>query len=188
MIKNLFKHLLAKKGEKQNFATVNQPCYDKNGKFLGWYSRSVATAIFFFCRDKNGTLHVLASERGKGAADFNGLWNCPCGYLDHNETTRQCAAREMLEETGIGISEEAIKFISYEDDPVKANHQNITFRFGAYDPENVIERLSKFSRKRSEKNEVGKIKWIPLNEIDKYQWAFGHKTLIVEVARQMQLI
>lgn len=187
-IKMFFKKLFTRSNYNNSFVPINQPCFDKNGTQLGWFSRSMATAIFLFCKDKNGKLHVLASERGSGAADFNGLWNCPCGYLDFNETTKQCAIRELEEETGIGVSEEIVRFISYEDDPIKANRQNVTFRFGAYDPNNCIENLSKFSRKNSEKNEVGKIAWIPVEDVNKYQWAFNHKDRITEIAREMELI
>ena len=170
------------------FAEINQPCFDKNGKFLGWFSRSMATSIFVFARNKDGILHVLASERGQGAADFQGYWNCPCGYLDFNETTKRCAVRELEEETGIGVSEEIVRFISYEDDQITANHQNVTFRFGVNITDHTTEQLSGFSHKHNEKNEVGKIAWVPVNEIDKYDWAFGHKTRIVEIARELQLI
>jgi len=170
------------------FSEKNQPCFDKNGKFIGWFSRSMATAIFVFCRNKDGVLHILASERGKGAADFQGYWNCPCGYLDFNETTKQCAIRELEEETGIGVDESIVRFIGYEDNPMTTNHQNVTFRFGVNVTDHTIEDLSGFSHKGNEKNEVGKIAWIPINEIDKYDWAFGHKTRIVEIAREMQLI
>ena len=31
---------------------VNQPCYDKEGNFIGWFSRSMAAAIFIYCKDK----------------------------------------------------------------------------------------------------------------------------------------
>ena len=46
-----------------------------------WISRSVAVSVFLFVKDKD-KLYVLANKRGPGAADFQGLWNCPCGYLD----------------------------------------------------------------------------------------------------------
>lgn len=42
----------------------NQECYDKNGKFLGWFSRSMAVAVFVFAKDKDGDWCVLGSERG----------------------------------------------------------------------------------------------------------------------------
>ena len=160
--------LLKKKNYNVGFSEVNQPCFDKQGNFIGWFSRSMATAIFVFCRDAGGNLYVLASERGKGAADFQGYWNCPCGYLDFDETTKQCAIRELEEETGIMIPEDVVQFIGYEDNPVTANHQNVTFRFGANITDRTIEALSNFSKKRNEKNEVGRIAWIPINGIDKY--------------------
>ena len=188
---NFFKKIaqfFKKENYNNGFSSLNQPCFDKYGKFLGWFSRSMATAIFVFCRDKNGKLCVLASERGEGAADFQGYWNCPCGYLDFNETTKQCAIRELEEETGIGVSEEIVKFIGYEDNPKTANHQNVTFRFGASITDNTTEKLSKFSKKHNEKNEVGKIAWIPFSDINKYKWAFNHKERIEEIARELQLI
>ena len=104
---NLFKKIInffKKADYNKGFAQVNQPCFTKDGKFIGWFSRSMATALYLFCNDKNGVLHVLASERGKGAADFNGYWNCTCGYLDFGETTKQCALRELKEETGVEVT------------------------------------------------------------------------------------
>ena len=187
IVKKLFKHLGKTNNYNGGFSMVNQPCFDKNGNFIGWFSRSMATAIFVFCRDKQGNLYVLASERGNGAADFQGYWNCPCGYLDFNETTKQCAIRELEEETGVGVDESIVKFINYEDDPITANHQNVTFRFGVNITDNTIECLT-FSKKHNEKNEVGEIAWIPIKDIDKYQWAFNHKTRIIEIGRELQLI
>ena len=178
--------LLKKKNYNVGFSNVNQPCFDKQGNFIGWFSRSMATAIFVFCRDAGGNLYVLASERGKGAADFQGYWNCPCGYLDFDETTKQCALRELKEETGVVIDEGKIRFMGYEDSPT-ANHQNVTFRFGAYIDDKTIDDFV-FSKKENEKNEVGKIAWIPTNEIDKFDWAFGHKTRIVEIAHKLSYV
>lgn len=174
---NILKKIFSKKNYNTGFSEMNQPCFNKKGKFIGWFSRSMATVIFVFCKDENGDLYVLASERGKGAADFQGYWNCPCGYLDFNETTKQCAIRELEEETGIGVSEEIVKFIGYEDDP-SSNHQNVTFRFVANIKSETIENLSSFSKDGNEKDEVGKIAWIPVKDINKYLWAFGHEKLI----------
>jgi radical SAM protein (TIGR01212 family) len=77
---------------------VNQTCYDKYGRFLGWFSRSIAAAIFIYCKDQDGDWCVLGSERGEEAADYRGFWNCTCGYLDFNETTKEAALRELYEE------------------------------------------------------------------------------------------
>ena len=82
-----------------------------NKCFIGWFSRSMATALFAFCKDEDGDWCVLASERGLEAADFRGMWNCPCGYLDYDETTKECAVRECFEETGVQIPIDRLVFI-----------------------------------------------------------------------------
>ena len=188
-IKKLIKKIIGffkKQDYNKGFAQVNQPCFTKDGKFIGWFSRSMATALYLFCQDKNGILYVLASERGKGAADFNGYWNCTCGYLDFNETTKQCAIRELKEETGVSVTEDDITFIGYEDSP-SANKQNVTFRFAGFLKGQSIEDVV-FDKTGNEKNEVGEIKWIPYTEVDNYKWAFNHDTRIKEAAAFMGLI
>ena len=159
---------------KENVEGVLKPA------FIGWFSRSVATCLFVFCKDVYGRWCVLASERGEEAADFKGYWNCPCGYLDFGETTAQCARRECYEETGVEIGINDIHFISYEDDPVTANRENITFRFYT-----VIKGKKttdfKFSKANNEGKEVGDIKWVPVETIHHYKWAFGHDRRINEI-------
>lgn len=155
-----------------------------NQAFIGWFSRSMATALFAFCKDEDGDWCVLASERGLEAADFRGMWNCPCGYLDYDETTKECAVRECFEETGVKLPIESLIFIGYEDDPVKANRQNVTFRFAAK-IENHITTDFKFSKEKNEGAEVGEIKWVKVKDIDNYEWAFNHKNRIVEIFNQL---
>ena len=44
---NIFKKLkklFKQKNYNSGFSMVNQPCFDKYGKFIGWFSRSMATA------------------------------------------------------------------------------------------------------------------------------------------------
>lgn len=158
------------------FAEINQPCFDKSGKFLGWFSRSMATAIFVFARNKDGVLHVLASERGKGAADFQGCWNCPCGYLEFGMRLSENAVTECFQETGVLVNANEIEFMDF-DDSLTANHQNVTFHYRFIIENKTIDDFE-FSHKHMEKNEVGEIKWIPLDETDKYQWAFEHNKLV----------
>lgn len=160
--------------DEEEFMKLIQSC------FIGWFSRSMATAIFVFCKDADGDWCVLASERGAEAADFKGMWNCPCGYLDYDETTRECAVRECFEETGVSIDPSQLTFINYEDDPVTANRQNVTFRFGAWITDKVTTDFE-FSKKNNEGEEVGEIKWVKVNDIDNYEWAFNHKTRINEI-------
>lgn len=151
--------------------------------YIGWFSRSMATALFAFCKDEDGDWCVLASERGLEAADFRGMWNCPCGYLDFDETTKECAVRECFEETGVKLPIESLIFIGYEDDPIKANRQNVTFRFAAKIEDRITSDF-KFSKEHNEGKEVGKIAWVKVKDIDNYEWAFNHKNRIVEIFNQ----
>ena len=169
--------------EKNIFSTKNQPCYTKDGEFIGWFSRSMAAAIFVFCKDADGIIHVLASERGPGAADFIGYWNCCCGYLDFNETLVECACRELKEETGVIAKPYELSFIGYEDNPSE-NHQNVTFRFVYKIMNRTIDEIS-FSKDDNEKDEVGEIKWIPIFDVHKYKWAFKHDEIIYKAFKSV---
>lgn len=177
MIKKMIIKLLEKLNWIPKLEIKNQPCYDKYGRFIGWFSRSMASAIFVFCKDGNGDWCVLASERGIEAADYQGYWNCVCGYLDYNETTKEAAKRELKEECGVDIPIESIKFIGYEDNPITSNRQNVTFRFTARIDDKITSDFT-FSKDGNEGKEVGDIKWVPLNDISHYQWAFGHDKII----------
>jgi len=174
-LKNLIKKELPKLEK-----WANQPCYDKFGRFLGWYSRSVAAAIFVYCKDEDGDWCILGSERGEEAADYRGFWNCCCGYLSFNESIKECALRELYEETGVFITDEAsVKFIDYDDSP-QANRQNVTFHFATFIDDAVTSDFT-FSKKHNEGKEVGEIKWIKIVDVENYMWAFGHNKRIIEI-------
>ena len=69
----------------------NRYCYD--------YPRPAVSGdciIFGFDGDD---LNILLIERGKDP--YKGRWTFPGGFLDMEETTLQCAERELREETGI---------------------------------------------------------------------------------------
>ena len=52
---------------------------------------------------KDATPKVLLIERG--ADPFKGCWAFPGGFLNMDETTEQCAIRELEEETGLQVTE-----------------------------------------------------------------------------------
>ena len=157
---------------------MNQPCFDKKGNFLGWFSRSVAVVSFIFCKNKEGKWYVLASQRGKGTPDpeFVGCWNCECGYLDWNETLAQAARRECEEETGVNIDEDNFQFIKINDDPDSDKRQNITVHYLVVFDDKTTDEFT-FSHKDNEKDEVDGIKFIEVDKIDDYKWAFNHGNL-----------
>ena len=154
----------------------NQPCYDRSGNFIGWFSRSMAATLIVIAKDKAGKWYVLGSERGQGAADFQGMWNMPCGYLDFNETVAEAACRECYEETGVKVDPDDIVFYGYNDSP-DANRQNVTFRFITTFIDKTVEDIA-FSKENNEQDEVGKIEWVPLEEYNDRKWAFGHDEII----------
>ena len=52
---------------------------------------------------KEDTPQVLLIQRG--FEPFKGCWAIPGGFMDMDETTEQCAIRELEEETGLKISD-----------------------------------------------------------------------------------
>ena len=141
---------------------------------IGWFSRSPAVALFIFARTKEG-IKVLASERGKEAADFQGLWNVPCGYVDFDETTKESAARELFEECGVKVDPSLLKLVKVQDG-ITENHQNITLRYVYFADESILEQ--EFSKTLNEGEEVGEIKWLSLDEVNEKEWAFDHDDAI----------
>lgn len=140
-----------------------------------WYSRAVAVAHFVFARNSQGELCVLANRRGLGTPDYQGFWNCPCGYLDFGEDGESAAQRETYEETNVYVPKNQIKMYGVNTSP-DSNKQNVTIRYYSYlsTPCDTID----LSDKHSEPNEVMEIKWLPLKEVDSYNWAFGHDIII----------
>ena len=83
----------------------------KEGEHKGvtlWSGRYCAVAAFVFCKLK-GEWCILANQRGKGTPDYQGYWNCVCGYLEADESAEQGCAREVYEETGVKINPNKFK-------------------------------------------------------------------------------
>lgn len=68
--------------------------------------RTVVDALLILVRD--GTV-LLAQRQGTGYAD--GAWNLPSGKLEAGETISQAAVREGMEEIGVHIDENDLRFV-----------------------------------------------------------------------------
>lgn len=174
--------------------TQNKSYVIENDKVL-WDSRSVAVDTVVVAMDSNvKEPHVLITQRGPGAADNHYLWCVSCGYLDRDETTSEGAIRELWEETCINVrsilqmnkdeNNYIVKdFINKEwgvNSLPTNNRQNVSIRYGIYFVmEDFMNRI-KLSDENSEPNEIADIKWIPVSDIDKYDYAFNHDRLIKE--------
>ncbi len=165
----------------------------KISKFLGikaiiriiWLSRAVAV-VGTVCLIKDGIPYFLIGQRGKGAADFQGLWNLPCGYLDWNETSGQAFIREVWEECGINVKilfeDKNIVKLNLIDSPWDVNsnptenRQNVCLHHGFV---GVVDELPTPEIKNIvEKDEVSDVKWVTISDIENYEFAFQHKERI----------
>lgn len=174
---NYFKHPFKR-------TTQNCECYDNEGNFIGWFSRSMAVVNFVLARDNDGDICVLASQRGKGTPDpeFVGAWNCCCGYLDFNESLADAAVREVYEETGVDIDCD-VQVWNINSSP-NEKRQNVTVRHYTFLPNKTTLYEKQFSHKHNEKDEVDEIRFIKVKDVDRYKWAFGHDKLINELIKE----
>lgn len=147
------------------------------GKTL-WSGRYCAVAAFVFRRIE-GIWSVLANLRGSGTPDYQGCWNAVCGFLEANETAQQGCSREIFEETGYEIKPEKFLQVYTQTDPETSNNGNVTLRHIAiyFEDENP----SRSEAKGGEENEVDAVKWIPIDEVPNYKWAFNHEKTIIDL-------
>jgi len=139
-----------------------------------WISRSCAVVGIVYKTDGNGdVISLLANKRGIGCPDYIGKWNLPCGYLDYYETLRQAVSREVHEETGLDIPYYVWKLWYVNSDP-NDEKQTVSFRFIT----KFEEDYGSFNTDFSEPNEVEEVKWIPVDEIYNYEWAFNQQEVI----------
>ena len=162
----------------------NFPVIDKATGREHWISRSIAAVVCIIAKDKSGDEYVLAVQRGKGTPDpeYVGKYCMPCGYLDYDETVAQAAQREVKEETGLTFPVTDFKLVTINDNPFDDKRQNVTFRYLVKSDILVNELELMFTTKNSEKDEVSGIRFIKLSNIELYEWAFNHETLIKEIA------
>jgi ADP-ribose pyrophosphatase YjhB (NUDIX family) len=148
------------------------------GKKL-WYSRAPAAVGCVFYEDDNN-VYVLANKRGSGTPDWQGCWSAPCGYVDFNETCEEACSRELREETGVYIPSQDLTLVTVDSHPEHDKRQNVVFRYGIIIPKEKAESFI-LTDKESEENEVADIKWINLDCMHDYDWAFNHLEIIPKV-------
>lgn len=155
----------------------------KDGKEY-WIARNMAVACFVFT-SINNEWHILANKRGPGVSDYKGFWNCPCGYLDYNETTEQAAIREVFEETGVKLNH--VEFWKFNDSPHE-NKQNVTFDYYSIISDPRIIDINNNSKDRGgEANEVKEVTWIPVKKLFDYDWAFDHDLIVTNLIKTLAL-
>ena len=158
----------------------NHPLKNPETGEVEWIARNIAALVIIIGYNKEGKTYVLANKRGPKTPDpeFRGCWCMPCGYLDYNETIKEAAVREVFEETGVKLNANNLILFYINDNPNDDKRQNVTFRYRCTIKENIED--INLTSKNSEEEEVSSIKWIPIDDIDNYKWAFNHDKIIKE--------
>ena len=152
-----------------------------------YHSRSVAVVAAIACMNLEGDYRILIEKRGNNPGlDKKGLWCLPCGYLDWDENGTDAVKREVWEEVGLNLDDyknaringpslEQPWFVKTEPDE---NRQNITLRYGMVIVQKEWPTL--IPNNDAEPDEVADAIWAKYSDIllDKYEFAFNHKTVI----------
>ena len=104
-----------------------------------------------------------------------GTWTMPGGKLDYKEDLKDCAQREVFEETGIKINKENIKIISVTNDAVTDAHF-VTIGFLCKDFEG--------DAKIMEPDEITEWKWFDLNNLPSHIFFPSEKILKTFLAKE----
>ena len=148
-----------------------------DGKIV-WESRSAAVVAVILGKWK-GDIYVLMEKRSP-IMDQPGKWCVPCGYIDWNESASDAVIREVYEETGIYLKDYEISGVEkpYDlvTDPGVNWRQDIAIHFCVTIHSDVLPEVD-FSKLDS--NETTDAKWISVDELSKYKFAFNHDKRIL---------
>jgi ADP-ribose pyrophosphatase YjhB (NUDIX family) len=149
-------------------------------EFIKYPTGKINTGEFCDCckrfNSRYTTCSVIAIKDDKilfvrrGHEPSKGMWALPGGYLDWDETTKECARRELKEETGYDAEKtEFFKvFSSPKRDP--GNRQNIDNCFVIHVKENNAD---------YDKEEVSELKWFDFDNLPE-GIAFDHREMVEE--------
>ena len=112
---------------------------------------------------------VLLIQRG--ADPYKGCWAFPGGFMNMDETTEQCAIRELEEETGLKVStvRQIGAYSKVDRDP---RGRTITVAYLA-----IIDKPAQVTGQ----DDAAKAEWFPLSALP--ELAFDHADIITDVKR-----
>lgn len=150
--------------------------FEHEGKKL-WYSRSLACNIIVYRRTTEDEWEVLACKRGQGCEFNKGKWNIPGGFIDFNEDSFDCALRELKEETGVELKNKDDVFFNKLDTKPHGKRQTmVASHYACFVEEDTQD--WKFSTEFGEPGETEEVAWIPLKNINLFNWTHDQKELI----------
>ena len=132
------------------------------------YPRPAVTADCVVITKENDP-KVLLIQRGN--EPFKGQWAFPGGFMNMDETTEQCAVRELEEETGLKVTE--IKQIgAYSKVDRDPRGRTITVAYLA-----IIDKVENVKGL----DDAAKAQWFPISNLPKL--AFDHEEIISDAKK-----
>ena len=177
--------------EKNYSYTIQEGPHKGETLWSGCYSATCGITILrvkrFLRRSK---YYVLANKRGKGTPDFKHMWNLVCGFIEPYESGPECVSREILEECGINIPAELFVFLETDTRPETRNKGHITLRYLAIIDKNTkgidTSHFNEIGTTGGEVDEVEERKWIDIDKVREYEWAFNHAFVLERISRGLK--
>ena len=113
---------------------------------------------------------VLLIERGD--EPFKGCWAFPGGFMNMDETTEQCAIRELEEETGLRVSE-VYQIGAYSKVDRDPRGRTVTVAYLA-----IVEKPIAVTGQ----DDAAKAQWFPLSDLP--ELAFDHADIMQDAIKQ----
>ena len=131
------------------------------------YPRPMLTADCAVINPKN---EVLLIRRGN--EPFRGCWALPGGFMEMDETIEHCAVRELMEETGLQVSEGDLRMVGVYSQPGRdPRGRTVTVAYCI--------RLNDCAEVRGG-DDAAEARWFPLNDLPPL--AFDHAEIIAATA------
>ena len=112
---------------------------------------------------------VLLIQRGN--EPFKGCWAFPGGFMNMDETTEQCAVRELEEETGLKVTE-IKQFGAYSKVDRDPRGRTVTVAYLAIiDKPEAVKGL----------DDAAKAQWFPISDLPKL--AFDHEEIMADAKK-----
>lgn len=117
--------------------------------------------------------NVLLIKRGW--PPHQGAWALPGGHVDPGETSRAAAARELLEETGVRVTEDELTLLGVYDTPNRdPRGRYITVAYTVTVPADTVAHAS---------DDAADTQWAPLTAPGT-QLAFDHSQILADARHQ----
>lgn len=124
--------------------------------------------------------HILLVQRGKENGPGYMAWALPGGFKNRNETFKDCAVRELLEETSIKVPEKVIRGSIFVEKLFDSPKRSFGINRNTYA---IYVRIQPDQDGKPPKvkasDDAMDCKWVPLNEVlNKYALYDDHKAII----------